>query len=177
MMAPLKVLRTATGFHDAYVAAPSRKAALAAWGTAKDLFARGAAEVVTDPALTAEPLAAPGQVFRRVRGYPAEQIAALGEPLPARTAKPVQAAPPRKPRVVKPPKPSREELERAEAAVEQLAARHAEASAALADEARELAERKRALKTSQADEIAAAKLRAASERRNYEAALARWSSD
>ena len=28
----LKVFRTSIGFHDAYVAAPSRKAALEAWG-------------------------------------------------------------------------------------------------------------------------------------------------
>jgi hypothetical protein len=30
-MAKLKVFRTPIGFHDAYVAAPSKKAALAAW--------------------------------------------------------------------------------------------------------------------------------------------------
>ena len=47
-MAKLKVFRTPTGFHDAYVAAPSRKAALAAWGAEADLFARGTAEEVTD---------------------------------------------------------------------------------------------------------------------------------
>ncbi len=32
MARKLKVFRTPAGFHDAYVAAPSRKAALAAWG-------------------------------------------------------------------------------------------------------------------------------------------------
>eukprot|EP01035_Chromulina_nebulosa_P046785 gene46785-63390_t len=53
----LKVFRTPIGFHDAYVAAPSRKAALQAWGSDADLFARGMAEIVTDPALTAGPLA------------------------------------------------------------------------------------------------------------------------
>ena len=42
----LKVFRTAIGFHDAYVAAPSRKAALEAWGTDKDLFARGVARLL-----------------------------------------------------------------------------------------------------------------------------------
>ena len=60
---PLKVYRTTTGFHDAYVAAPSQKAALEAWGTDKNLFARGVAEQVTDPKLTAEPLAAPGTLM------------------------------------------------------------------------------------------------------------------
>ena len=35
----LQVFRTAIGFDDALVAAPSRKAALTAWGAEKDLFA------------------------------------------------------------------------------------------------------------------------------------------
>lgn len=34
----LKVYRTPIGFHDTYVAAPSQKAALAAWGSGHDLF-------------------------------------------------------------------------------------------------------------------------------------------
>ena len=37
-MAKLKVFRTAIGFHDAYVASPSRAAALRAWGADTDLF-------------------------------------------------------------------------------------------------------------------------------------------
>ena len=48
----LKVFRTSAGFDDAYVAAPSRKAALAAWGADADLFARGVAEEVSDTTLT-----------------------------------------------------------------------------------------------------------------------------
>lgn len=76
-MAMLKVFRTPIGFHDAYVAAPSQKAALAAWGADADLFARGVAERVTDPGLMAEPLEKPGQVIRRARGTAAEHLAAL----------------------------------------------------------------------------------------------------
>ncbi|MCP2775198.1 hypothetical protein, partial [Salmonella enterica] len=53
--AKLKVYRTPIGFHDAYVAAPSQKAALQAWGSDADLFARGVAEQVADPALMEEP--------------------------------------------------------------------------------------------------------------------------
>ena len=53
----LKVFRTPIGFHDAYVATPTKKAALEAWGTDANLFARGTAEEVTDPKLTAAPLA------------------------------------------------------------------------------------------------------------------------
>lgn len=75
-MSKLKVFRTSIGFHDAYVAAPSQKAALEAWGTDKNLFARGSAEVVTDGKLTAQPLASPGTVIKLSRGSLAEQLAA-----------------------------------------------------------------------------------------------------
>ena len=37
----LKVYCTPVGFHDAYVAAPSQKAALQAWGAKTNLFAQG----------------------------------------------------------------------------------------------------------------------------------------
>src|SRR6187551_3798323 len=73
----LKVFRTPIGFHDAYVAAPSQKAALEAWGSDADLFARGIAERVEDPELTREPLEKPGEVIRRSRGTAEEQIASL----------------------------------------------------------------------------------------------------
>ena len=78
MAKALKVFRTPIGFHDAYVAAPSMKAALAAWGASTNLFAAGAAEVVTDPKLTKEPLARPGEVIRKPRGTDAEHVRALG---------------------------------------------------------------------------------------------------
>jgi hypothetical protein len=80
----LKVYRTPIGFHDAYVAAPSQKAALAAWGSDANLFARGVAELVTDEALTREPLDKPGEVIRRPRGTTAEYIAALPKDAPPR---------------------------------------------------------------------------------------------
>jgi hypothetical protein len=89
----LKVYRMAVGFHDAYVAAPSQKAAIEAWGSDKDVFARGHAELVDDPALVEEPLARPGEVVKRLRGTAAEQMAALGdEPEPARPARGKKAA-------------------------------------------------------------------------------------
>jgi hypothetical protein len=80
----LKVFRTPVGFYDAIVAAPSQKAALAAWGTTTNLFASGDACVVEDPALQAEALAHPGEVIKKSRG---DVAAMLGpEPLkrPAR---------------------------------------------------------------------------------------------
>src|ERR1700712_3953852 len=84
----LKVFRTPIGFHDAYVAAASQKAALEAWGSDSNLFAQGAAERVTDPALMSEPLAKRGVVVKRMRGTVAEQIAALGpDPVKSRRSK------------------------------------------------------------------------------------------
>ena len=41
------VFRTMTGFHDAYVAAPSRAVAIRASGAVADLFAMDAAEQVS----------------------------------------------------------------------------------------------------------------------------------
>ena len=101
-MSKLKVFRAVSGFHDSYVAVPSRAAALRAWGASTDLFAMGAAEEVTDPKLAAKALESPGTVFTLKRG--------------AKDAVPVEHRP--KPRAVR--KPSREALDRAERALEQM---------------------------------------------------------
>lgn len=165
----LKVFRTPAGFHDAYVAVPSRKAALAAWGATADLFARGAAEEVTDPALMEAPLAAPGEVVKRSRGSAEEQLAAA--PAPRRAGKPQVS----KKTAGKPaPRPSRAALDDAEAALE---------AAASTEEAerRELAKRRAALER----EEKAAEQRWRKERRaleaardtareRYDAELAKW---
>lgn len=121
----LKVFRTPIGFHDAYVAAPSQKAALEAWGSDANLFARGVAEIVTDEALTAEPLAKPGAVIKRMRGTAAEQIAEASKsaaPM-SRRSKPAPAAR----RAAKPhPKPSRDAVDKAEAELSETEDRHRE---------------------------------------------------
>ena len=173
-MAKLKVFRTAAGFHDAYVAAPSRKAALAAWGADKDLFARGAAEEVTDAALTAAPLARPGEVVKVSRGTRDEQLAALPEGRPKRPAEPAATREP-KPRA-KPakPKPSRADLEGAEQALAEAAARHEGERAALAEEEAALERRKREAKRTQEAEVA--RLERAREMAEvaYRAALDGW---
>jgi len=103
----LKVFRTNAGFYDAYIAAPSRLAALAAWGAKGDLFAREAAEEVTDPELMAEALARPGEVIQRPRGDFAA-IEAKAMPLTSRSARPTAH---------RKRKPGRAALERAEAAL------------------------------------------------------------
>ena len=73
----LKVYSTPIGFHDAYVAAPSQKAALEAWGADTNLFSQGSAQVVTDPKLTKEPLEHPGQVIKVPRGTRKEHLSAV----------------------------------------------------------------------------------------------------
>src|SRR3990170_1546630 len=101
----LKVFRTATGFHDAYVAAPSRKAALAAWGADADLFARGVAEQVTEPKLTAGPLERPGEVIKVSRGDLSAQLKALGPRKKKAEAKAEEPEEPAKPRKAAKPEP------------------------------------------------------------------------
>nr|WP_116091908.1 hypothetical protein [Sphingomonas crusticola] len=114
MARALKVYRTPIGFHDAYVAATSQAAALKAWGTDRNLFARDAAEVVTDPALTAAPLAEPGKVIKLLRGSTEEQMAAASEaPVARRKVQPPDARPHKPP----PPRPSRAALDKAEEAL------------------------------------------------------------
>lgn len=106
-MPKLKVFRTSSGFHDSYVAAPSRAAALRAWGANTDLFAMGAAEQVTDSKLMDEPLADPGTIVKRSRGSAGEHLSAAGKP---KTRKAGAQAPARK---AKPP-PSRAKLDEAD---------------------------------------------------------------
>src|SRR5512134_1674619 len=112
----LKVFRTPIGFHDAYVAVPSQKAALEAWGADGNLFAQGIAEQVTDPTLMEEPLANPGKVIRRVRGSADEHFAALDRAARKPKAKPKAEAAEEvpKPKARPKPRPSRDELDAAE---------------------------------------------------------------
>lgn len=164
----LKVYCTPIGFHDAYVAAPSQKAALEAWGSDANLFARGVAEQVTDPRLMAEPLAHPGKVIRKLRGTAEEQIAALPEDQPKPKAKSPKPAAKPKPRPSRAPVEDAEQIlaeleERQRTERERLAWREAE----LARERRELEERQR----EELDRLSNARDRAEA---NYEKALAKW---
>ena len=172
-MAPaLKVFRTPIGFHDAYVAAPSQKAALKAWGADANLFARGAAERVTDPALMAEALAAPGKVIKRRRASAAEHFASLA-PAAARPAgKPGarQAKPPAPPR----PRPSRAALDAAEQALSDQQQRAERALAELEEEQARIQGRIRDLRRQQDRETARLTRAVERERDRHEAALERW---
>lgn len=165
----LKVFRTAIGFHDAYVAAPSQKAAIEAWGSGKDIFARGEAEIVTDPALTAEPLASPGTVVKKLRGSAAEQIAALGPAKPD-SGKAKAAAVPAK----KAPRPSRAKLERAQAAVSAAEEKRAAALADIAERQAKLERERRALAEKHDAEIERLTKARDEAEAAYQAALRAW---
>lgn len=65
---PLKVYVTQIGFHETIVAAHSQRAALAAWGVTRNLFANGRAHDTRDTELCRVALSLPGQVFARPFG-------------------------------------------------------------------------------------------------------------
>ena len=180
----LKVFRTAIGFHDAYVAAPSQKAAMEAWGSDRDLFARGEAELVTDPELTAEPLASPGKVVKRLRGTAAEHIAALPaeekhggrqRPRLAEAKRPIEAKKrPAKARARPAPRPSRAALDAAEQEVEAAKTRHRAELGELAQREAALERERKAL--IKAQKVEASRLERDRQRRAsaYEAAIRKW---
>lgn len=64
----LKVFQAQFGFYDTVVAAPSRAAALRAWGMHQDLFSSGQARETTDEASVAAALAHPETPLRRAVG-------------------------------------------------------------------------------------------------------------
>ena len=64
----LKVFQAQFGFYDTVVAAPSRAAALRAWGVHQDLFASGEAKVTEDDATVAAAIAYPQTPLRRAVG-------------------------------------------------------------------------------------------------------------
>lgn len=193
-MAKLKVYRTPAGFHDAYVAATSQKAALAAWGSDANLFARGIAEEVTDPALMAAPLDRPGEVIRVARtmddadeppprrskrapskaGAPETPAArAKGRPQPKAAPKP-KPKPKPEPKPKPKPKPKRTKLDQAEADLAAAEARHKAEREALRREEQALAAKRRALDKAQAAERTRLDRRRIDAREAYEAALDQW---
>ena len=174
----LKVFRTPIGFHDAFVAAPSQKAALEAWGADSNIFAQGIAEQVTDPKLMEEPLANPGKVIRRVRGSAGEHFAEIERS--ERKTKPrakkgggdegVELKPKAKPK----PKPSRADLDAAEGALAKAEQKQRRKIAEIDERIRDLESRRRALQRKQEaerDALAETRDRARDE---YERALRDW---
>ena len=93
----LKAFQAQFGFYDSIVAAPSRAAALRAWGVHQDLFASGDARLATDEAAIAAAMAHPQTPLRRAVG--SSDAFAL-EP----TSLPEVPDPPRKPAAKAAPK-------------------------------------------------------------------------
>lgn len=183
----LKVFRTPIGFHDAYVAAPSQKAALEAWGSDRNLFSSSAAERVDDPELMREALATPGIVVRRLRGTAAEHIAALPKEAPAARGRAHDArasesgsaaSAPRAARPSKPkPRPDRAALKSAEDELNSAEARHEEERAALASRQAALDRDRRRLEVDHACERDLLVRRVETVRRRYDRAMEKWRDD
>jgi hypothetical protein len=64
----LKSYVTSMGFFDLAIAAPSMKAALAAWGAHSNLFHQGIAKQTDDPEVVAVTVSKPGVILRRPVG-------------------------------------------------------------------------------------------------------------
>jgi len=166
----LKVYRTAIGFHDAYVATPTKKAALEAWGADRNLFTSGRAEEVTDAALTKAPLAEPGKVIKVLRGSAAEQFAALEKSAPRQSrAKPADTS-----TAKAAPRPSRAPLEQAEKALAAAEQRHDRALEALAKREAELREQRRALQRKRDEEVEALRDQRDQAADAYDEAMRAW---
>jgi hypothetical protein len=174
----LKVFRTPIGFHDAYVAAPSQKAALEAWGADANIFAQGIAEQVTDPDLMEEALANPGKVIRKERGSADEHFAALGKAerekggsriKPGKTKK---DGPPKTARAK--PKPSRDELDAAEEALEKAEKKQRKKLREIDGELRALEIKRRELQRKQEAERDKLSEKVEKARSAYERAVREW---
>lgn len=94
MARKLKTYTTSAGFFDLAVAAPSMKAALAAWGSKNNLFHHGFAKISEDPKIVAATMAHPGVVLRRPVGSnrPFSEHAGLPRDLPLARRTPTKPA-------------------------------------------------------------------------------------
>ena len=177
----------AIGFHDAYVAAASQKAALEAWGASGNLFAQGIAEQVTDPALMKAPLERPGEVVKVLRGSAAEQVKALGAARKSKKDKPSPASgsdhsgdrpsprpSPARGRGGRKARPSRAALDKAERALRSADERFAGALEKVRREEEALAAKRRELERRHADERERLQRDIDDARSNYHSAMAEW---
>ena len=157
-MARLKVFCATSGFHDSVVAAPSRPAALKAWGAKTDLFSMGVARQVTDPKIVKQALARPGEVIRLNRSGGGEAEA------PKRAAKPKKPARP----------PSRARLAAAEERIEKIELRQAKERDAIERELAALQHKRDQLEKRHSKSRLSAEAKLEEERERYAAALDAW---
>jgi hypothetical protein len=153
----LKVFCASSGFHDAVVAAPSKPAALKAWGAKTDLFSMGVARLVTDPKIAKKALERPGEVIRLKRSGKGEEVEA-----PKRTER----------KKTKPP--SRAKLAAAERKLEQITHRQEAERETVEREIRKLEQKLEQLGKRHSRARKAAKAKLEEERDSYQAALADW---
>ena len=145
MAGRLKVFAARLGFFETVVAAPSQKAALAAWGVQQDLFKEGHAVVSDDPVAQVA-LEQPGVVLRRTAGSQAPFAAnaavdpALVPDAPARRGRKKPAPPPQ------PKPPDRSSLIAAEKAAANAESEFHRNLADLADRRRALHEEEASLR-------------------------------
>ncbi|MDV3257836.1 MAG: hypothetical protein LOX97_08675 [Sphingomonas sp.] len=158
-MPRLKVFCTTSGFYDSLVAAPSRKAALEAWGAKTDLFSMGAAGLVTDSKLAEKALKRPGEVIRFKR---------------TGTGQREEAPPANRKRTSRAKRPSRARLEAAELALAKLGEACSRETAAIERELEKLKDRRDKLEARRARKRKAAEQKVERAREAYETALARW---
>lgn len=181
MARKLKIFRTAIGFHDAYVAAPSQKAALEAWGSDRNLFAMGAAEAVEDGPLAEKARATPGKVIKVVRGTAEQHIAALPKArtkpakTPSRQMAPKAPAAKKVPAPKKLPRPSHAAVDRAEKTVQKVEQARTSDLDRIDREIAALTAKRRTARDRHDDKLAAAREELNSAQDDYDRRLAKWS--
>lgn len=120
----LKTFVTDSGFFELAVAAPSMKAALAAWGMTHNVFADGLAKQTGDAGIIEAACAMPGTVLRRPLGSKGAFT---------RNAKLPTVKPAKLPRH-KPKRPDAAAIKKAQAALEAARRSHQQTLAAIKDE-------------------------------------------
>lgn len=157
-MPRLKVFCTTSGFYDHVVAAPSRPAALKAWGARTDLFSMGVARLVTDPKIEKKAMDRPGEVIRIKRsGGEAEFV----QPKRNKAKKAARA-------------PGRTKLAAAEKRLAELAKKQDKEMAAIERELGALERKRDEIRKRHAKARTDAEGKAEQARSDYEAALAEW---
>jgi hypothetical protein len=153
----LKVFCTTSGFYDSVVAAPSKPAALKAWGAKTDLFSMGAAGLVTDPDIVKKALARPGEVIRLKRSGSREEVAQPAKKKPSKTKR-----------------PSRAKLETAERRLATLTKKQAAEEEKINADLRALEKKRDELLARHAKARAAAEIKVEKAREDYQSALDQW---
>ncbi len=156
-MPRLKVFCLTSGFHDAVVAAPSRPAALKAWGAKTDLFSMGVARQVTDKAIVEKAMKRPGEVIRLSRADGKEQAGTQ-----IKKARPRQRP------------PSRAKLAAAEERLAQLEKEQAAEMDAIEKQLKALETKRERIAARHGKARAAAELKLEQARDDYDSQLAEW---